>query len=63
MIDELAYSHPEITDPARVLVQVPGGYVFRASFSPGIVRAAQFTCVRSPYYRPRAGVKARNIKE
>lgn len=61
-LDELAYTHPEITEPASMLYVVPGGWVVRAVFSPNKMQPQSVKLAPSRFYMPRPGVKAYDLR-
>ena len=62
MIDELAYTSSNVTDPSSTLLLVTNGYVVQEKFEPGMVEPHLVECRRTQFYMPRPGVKAQSVK-
>lgn len=61
MIDDLAYQHPSIHEPEQRMLYVPGGWVVQVTAPAENERIVQVH--RAPFYMPRPGIKAKNLKE
>ncbi len=62
VLDELAYTHPNLSSPAEKLVSVPGGWVIRAQFAPRSIHPQSVKTSRTAFYMPRPGVKALDLR-
>jgi hypothetical protein len=62
IVDELAYTHPGVPDPAAKLLMVPGGWVVRATFAPRLIQPRTVVAQRSEFYMPRPGVRAKDLR-
>lgn len=63
-VEDLAYTNRQRVDPLTTLVAVRGGYQLRARFAPNSKSpAADVLLTPSPFYRPRAGVRASDLRE
>lgn len=63
MIDEIAYAHPEIVNPAENLLSVPGGWVVRARFAPRSIQPQSIEIRHTSFYKPRSGVRQADLKQ
>lgn len=61
MLDELAYTHPEVTDPSSTLMLVPSGYVMKVVYKPGAQTAATSELKRTQFYMARPGIHAKDL--
>ncbi len=62
IIEELAYTHPNLTEPGARLLMVPGGWVIRATFAPGVLQPRSVVAKRSQFYMPRPGIRAMDLR-
>lgn len=63
MIDELAYTNPEVRDPAATLLAVKHGYVMQARYKANATTPVEDASLRQVvYYMPRPGVRAADIR-
>jgi hypothetical protein len=62
IVDELAYTHPDIEDPKNKLVMAPGGWVVRAKFAARAIQPKEVIAKRSAFYMPKGGVRARDLR-
>lgn len=61
-VEELAYTHPSITNPTEKLISVPGGWVVRATFASSMIQPKQVEAKRSAFYMPRKGIRAKDLR-
>mgnify|MGYP000022020343 CR=1 FL=1 len=62
MLDELAYTHPEVTEPSTSLLLVPGGYVMKVVYPENAQRATLTELKRTSFYMARPGIKAEDLR-
>lgn len=62
MIDDLAYSNPNIEKPATVLRCVKNGWIIAYRFAPYRTQPRGFDMGRTYFYMPRSGVKMKDIE-
>lgn len=62
VVEELAYTHPQLKDPSKKLVAVIGGYVVRAQYKAHQDQPTSVITGRQTFYMPREGVKATDIR-
>ncbi|MBI2793253.1 MAG: hypothetical protein HYX66_01215 [Ignavibacteria bacterium] len=62
MVEELAYTHPSITDASDILQVVPSGWIARLTFEPNKQRPRQVEIRHSQFYKTRAGIKAKDLR-
>lgn len=62
LVDELAYTHPEIANPREKLVSIPSGWVVRATFAPSSLQPKSVIARQSNFYMPRHGISAKSLR-
>ncbi len=62
MLDELAYTHPEVTDPGSSLLLVPGGYVMKVVYDENARTPSMSELKRTSFYMARPGIHAKDLR-
>jgi len=62
MLEELTYTHPEISDPKSVLRLIRGGYIVKVSYPAQTQEPTDITMFRSQFYLTQPGVKAKDLR-
>ena len=62
MIDELAYTNPDIADPGSKLRVVKNGWMVQFYFAPSRLQPREFSMKRTYFYMPKTGILARDVQ-
>ncbi|MEN9282184.1 MAG: hypothetical protein RL594_1119 [Bacteroidota bacterium] len=62
MLDELAYTNPEIVNPTEKLRVVRNGWMVQYVFAPNRVQPREFTMRRTYFYIPKTGIRAKDLQ-
>ena len=62
MLDELAYTHPEVSDPNTTLLLVPGGYVMKVVYDENAHTPTLSDLKRTSFYMARPGIRAKDLR-
>lgn len=62
MLHELAYTHPEVTDPTGTLLLVPGGYVMKVVYAESARQPSLSELKRTSFYMARPGISAKDLR-
>lgn len=62
MLDELAYTHPEVTDPTNSLLLVPGGFVMKVVYAANAQAPTLSELKRTSFYMARPGIHAKDLR-
>lgn len=62
MLDELAYTHPEVTDPGGTLLLVPRGYVMKVVYDENASQPSLSDLKRTSFYMARPGINAKDLR-
>lgn len=61
MIEELAYTNPEITEPRKVLRLIRGGYIVKVTYPSRATQPSNVQMFRSQFYTTQPGIKAKDL--
>lgn len=62
MQDELAYTHPEVSDPNKTLLLVPGGYVMKVVYDKDTHKPSVSELKRTSFFMARPGIHAKDLR-